>query len=133
MGSVLQCMQPCNSLAVSLQQLISAQECSACPLPARIRAYTCSVLQRMLRRNPLAALSLQQPSLPTPSLQLADDMPFQLDKEGDADSPDGMCTHYLNLPLRGSPNTELMRNHQHDLMLCYSAMHMLHPLLLQLP
>lgn len=51
----------------------------------------CSVLQRMLRRNPLAALSLQQPSIRTPSLQLADDMPFQLDKEGEPDSPDGAC------------------------------------------
>lgn len=49
----------------------------------------CSVLQRMLRRNPLAALSLQQPSMRTPSLKLADDMPFELDKEEEADSPDG--------------------------------------------
>ena len=63
----------------------------------------------MLRRNPLAALSLQQPSLRTPSLQLADDMPFELDKEGDADSPDGMCMHHLNLALRPSLYTELMR------------------------
>ena len=55
----------------------------------------CSVLQRMLRRNPLAALSLQQPSLRTPSLKLADDMPFELDKEGDPDSPDGVCMHPL--------------------------------------
>lgn len=53
----------------------------------------------MLRRNPLAALSLQQPSLRTPSLQLADDMPFELDKEGDADSPDGTCMHHLTLAL----------------------------------
>ncbi|KAL3150044.1 hypothetical protein ABBQ38_013395 [Trebouxia sp. C0009 RCD-2024] len=48
----------------------------------------CSVLQRMLRRNPLAALSLQQPSMRTPSLRLPDDMPFELDKEGEAESPD---------------------------------------------
>lgn len=47
----------------------------------------------MLRRNPLAALSLQQPSLRTPSLKLADDMPFELDKEEDGDSPDGACVH----------------------------------------
>ena len=51
----------------------------------------CSVLQRMLRRNPLAALSLQQPSMRTPSLSLPDDMPFHLDKEGEAESPDGVC------------------------------------------
>lgn len=55
----------------------------------------CSVLQRMLRRNPLAALSLQQPSLRTPSLKLADDMPFELDKEDDCDSPDGACLALL--------------------------------------
>lgn len=53
----------------------------------------CSVLQRMLRRNPLAALSLQQPSMRTPSLRLPDDMPFELDKEGEAESPDGVCMH----------------------------------------
>lgn len=126
-------MMRCNSLAaLPLQQLHLTQECSACPFYAQSCAHTCSVLQRMLRRNPLAALSLQQPSLHTPSLQLADDMPFQLDKEGDADSPDGTCMHHLNSGLRGSPNTDLERNHQHDLMLCYSALHMHHPLLMQL-
>lgn len=63
----------------------------------------CSVLQRMLRRNPLAALSLQQPSLRTPSLKLADDMPFELDKEEDGDSPDGACVHPNSAPLHSTP------------------------------
>ena len=88
--SVLQGMLNSNlQTALFLQQNFTIQECSACPLPAQRNAHPCSVLQRMLRRNPLAALSLQQPSLRTPSLQLADDMPFELDKEGDAESPDG--------------------------------------------
>jgi hypothetical protein len=56
-----------------------------------VLACCCSVLQRMLRRNPLAALSLQQPSMRTPSLKLADDVPFELDPEDNAvaESPDG--------------------------------------------
>ncbi len=56
-----------------------------------VLACCCSVLQRMLRRNPLAALSLQQPSIRTPSLKLADDVPFELDPEDSAvaESPDG--------------------------------------------
>ena len=56
-----------------------------------VLACSCSVLQRMLRRNPLAALSLQQPSIRTPSLKLADDIPFELDPEDNAvaESPDG--------------------------------------------
>lgn len=134
-GSHMQCAsahalsQPLAALL--LQQLISTQRCSACVLSAQTRACTCSVLQRMLRRNPLAALSLQQPSLRTPSLQLADDMPFELDKEGDADSPDGMCMHHLIVALRLSLYTELMRNHWHNLMLRYCTIHMHHRLLLQ--
>ena len=44
----------------------------------------------MLRRNPLAALSMQQPSTRTPSLKLSDDVPFELDEDNaDLDSPDG--------------------------------------------
>ena len=56
-----------------------------------VLACCCSVLQRMLRRNPLAALSLHQPSIRTPSLKLADDVPFELDPEDNAvaESPDG--------------------------------------------
>ena len=56
-----------------------------------VLACCCSVLQRMLRRNPLAALSLQQPSIRTPSLKLTNDVPFELDPEDNAvaESPDG--------------------------------------------
>ena len=134
-GSHLQCASAHASsqslTALLLQQLTSTQRCSACPLSAQTHACTCSVLQRMLRRNPLAALSLQQPSLRTPSLQLADDMPFELDKEGDADSPDGMCMHHLNVALRPSLYIELVRYSWHNLMLCYCTIHMHHRLLLQ--
>ena len=35
----------------------------------------------MLRRNPLAALSLQQPSMRTPSMLLSEEVPFQLDED----------------------------------------------------
>ena len=48
----------------------------------------------MLRRNPLAALSLQQPSIRTPSMMLSDDVPFQLD-EDTIQTPDGMDTIFI--------------------------------------
>jgi len=63
-------------------------------LSCTVLACCCSVLQRMLRRNPLAALSMQQPSIRTLSLKLADDVPFELDPEDNdvAESPDGNDT-----------------------------------------
>ena len=52
----------------------------------------CSVLQRMLRRNPLAALALNQPSMRSMScLSIADDVPFTMDDttQANKDLPDG--------------------------------------------
>lgn len=52
----------------------------------------CSVLQRMLRRNPLAALALQQPSMRSmSSLSIADDVPFSMEEVNQTNKnlPDG--------------------------------------------
>ena len=52
----------------------------------------CSVLQRMLRRNPLAALALNQPSMRSmSSLSIAEDVPFAMDDttQANKDLPDG--------------------------------------------
>lgn len=76
----------------------------------------------MLRRNPLAALSLQQPSLRTPSLKLADDMPFELDKEEDGDSPDGVYMQPNSALCFSTPIVPMGRSVEHDLMLCCYAM-----------
>lgn len=54
----------------------------------------CSVLQRMLRRNPLAALALNQPSMRSmSSLSIADDEPFSMDdtNQTNKELPDGKC------------------------------------------
>ena len=59
---------------------------------------TCSVLQRMLRRNPLAALALHQPSMRSiSSLSIADDAPFSMDdtNQPSNDLPDGMSHEHI--------------------------------------
>ena len=62
----------------------------------------CSVLQRMLRRNPLAALALNQPSMRSMScLSIADDVPFTMGDTAQAnkDLPDGTFACLSHRPL----------------------------------